>query len=117
MFDEILEEYFIYFDLFFESKCSKEGYILLKYKEIKKTIKKEIEKVNKNNFFQTMRKVLDLDAQLQIMKILLELTHTQEEEIVTMAVEEYVYYYKELVNIRLDEPTPHSILHIFQLKN
>ncbi|EJM6036344.1 hypothetical protein NOQ67_002659 [Enterococcus faecalis] len=87
--------------------------ILEAYLKIKHGFHTELQHVDSTNFFKVMKKVLELDAQLQILVAYLNYdfkTLVSEEEIVQITFQDYQTYYKELLVDRLDEPTPHTIL-------
>ncbi|EKQ3613692.1 hypothetical protein P4507_002751, partial [Enterococcus faecalis] len=65
--EETFTTYFDCYDIFFDKKHKESKLLNKKYHEIKSKMWDSIKNVKKENFFQTFRKVLSLDAQLQIM--------------------------------------------------
>ncbi|MGI8170474.1 DUF7006 family protein [Enterococcus lactis] len=112
---EIFNIYFSYYDFVFNDKHRNQRLISEKYYEIKNNMKNIIEEVNKNNFLQIMREVLDLDAQLQIMITLIE-PHMlfDEKQVLELVSSDYIYYYKEIFDHGFNKHSPRTILHILQ---
>lgn len=117
--NDLLNEYFSYFDKIFLSKELTEcSLIYSKYKTLKQEYNQLIKDVNSANFLTTLSFILDLDAQLQIMMDLLascnylgENTPMSEEEILKCSSSDYKFYYLEQFGYRLNDKKPHTILH------
>lgn len=115
--EEIFTTYFYCYDTFFEKEYKASELLNKKYHEIKNKMWESIKNVKKENFFHIFREVLDLDAQLQILVSLIEsglFTEEREQTILTLVESDYISYYKEAFNYTLNDPSPHTILHIFQ---
>ncbi|EDN7802716.1 hypothetical protein V8429_002850 [Listeria monocytogenes] len=117
--NDLLNEYFSYFDkIFLSKKLTECSLIYSKYKTLKQEYNQLIKDVNSANFLTTLSFILDLDAQLQIMMDLLascnylgENTPMSEEEILMCLSSDYKFYYLEQFGYRLNDKKPHTILH------
>lgn len=113
--EKVLNEYFYYFDEYFTKECKGNNSIKKRYQEIKAKMNKAIEVVKPSNFCQVLREVLDLDAQLQIMISLVETDLINDEkELLDMVEQDYIYYYKEVFNYRIDALPPNTLIHVLQ---
>lgn len=112
------EEYLNFFDEeFIHSSCSSEDpkifnfYLSLRQRFL------NIYNDSDNSFFKKMSLLLDIDAQLQILKELYNLKKSAlneytQEEIIQLTVKDKTCFYRELTGIQLNQKAPWSLIYL-----
>lgn len=75
-----------------------------------KQLRKLVESVTRNNFWQVIPRVLGIDAKLSILLELIRFEDFSEEDIIRITESDYKSYFKELCGYNLDTETNLSIV-------
>lgn len=109
------QEYFTYFstNMYRYFILNEERLIAREILIICNEMKRRIENISKENFFEELSYILGLDARLQIILELAEILPDSnlfsEEEIISISKKDYPSYLKELVGISYKDSSPHSL--------
>lgn len=108
-----LDQYFAKYDQQFSFMTECEYPLIYReYDKIKKEVYCLVDQISSENFFSKLKRLLILDARIQIIQSLLELESekTTEAEIIEIAKTDSWTFYKETVGYRLNEAVPHTLL-------
>ncbi|OQO87980.1 hypothetical protein BH748_01810 [Enterococcus casseliflavus] len=116
------EQYLNFFDdEFIHSFCSyeypkiHEFYLSLRERFL------DIYEQSDDNFFEKMSSLLDIDAQLQILRELYVLKNSSlneytEEEIIKLTINDKKCFYRELTGLNLSQKAPWSVIYLSELQ-
>lgn len=116
------EEYLNFFDEeFVHSTCSDKNPKIFKFYLSLRQRFLSAYKSSDDSFFEKMSLLLDIDAQLQILKELYNLKkcalndYTQE-EIIQLTIKDKTCFYRELTGIQLNQKAPWSLIYLSEVQ-
>ena len=109
------EEYFRYFEEIYSDQSFSENYPLIsrRMKSICETIKVKINAKRQYNFFRLHAEIMGLDAQLQILLLLVDViqddVNTSEEMVLKCSQEDYLIFMREFCGSDVEQFANHSL--------